>query len=160
MFTDLSGFSRRVKSFGIIHFLQTIHEHHVLLAPIIDDHQGFLLKAEGDSMLLLFRRPTSALSCAIEMRRACQRINVRRSEEEAILLCTGLGYGDVLRVGESEVFGAEVNAASKLGEDTAESNEILVTSAFQEACAEVDGVRYEELEVEVPGTDRSYRALC
>ena len=36
MFTDLSGFSRRVAEFGIIHFLQTIHESFQLHAPVID----------------------------------------------------------------------------------------------------------------------------
>src|SRR5262249_25653139 len=34
MFTDLSGFSRRVSEFGIIHFLQTIYEQRKLLLPI------------------------------------------------------------------------------------------------------------------------------
>ena len=32
MFTDLSGFSRQVAEFGIIHFLQMIYESHRLLA--------------------------------------------------------------------------------------------------------------------------------
>lgn len=157
MFTDLSGFSRGVESFGIIHFLQVIYEHNVLVAPIIDDHQGFLLKVEGDSLMALFRRPESALSCAIEMQHACQRINKRRTEEEAILLCVGLGYGDVLRVGEHEVFGAQVNAASKLGEDTADSNEILVTGAIEEACRGTASVSFDSMDVTIPGAEEVYR---
>ena len=157
MFTDLSGFSRGVQSFGIIHFLQVIYEHNVLVAPIIDEHQGFLLKVEGDSLLALFRRPESALSCAVQMQHACQRINSRRNEEEAILLCVGLGYGDVLRVGEHEVFGAQVNAASKLGEDTAEANEILVTEAVEEACRETAGLSFEAMDVGIPGAQRAFR---
>ena len=40
MFTDLSGFSRQVAEFGIIHFLQMIYESHRLLVPCIDDHDG------------------------------------------------------------------------------------------------------------------------
>lgn len=158
MFTDLSGFSRGVESFGIIHFLQVIYEHNALVAPIIDDHQGFLLKVEGDSLMVLFRRPESALRCAIEMQHACQRVNKRRTKEEAILLCVGLGYGDVLRVGEHEVFGAEVNAASKLGEDTAESNEILVTGAISEACRDTKGIAFEAMkDVKIPGADSVFR---
>jgi class 3 adenylate cyclase len=54
MFTDLSGFSRNVAKFGIIHFLQTIYESERLLIPIIEDHDGILLKAEGDSLLVIF----------------------------------------------------------------------------------------------------------
>lgn len=157
MFTDLSGFSRGVQNFGIIHFLQVIYEHNVLVAPIIDEHQGFLLKIEGDSLMALFRRPESALRCAVEMQHACQRVNKRRTAEEAILLCVGLGYGDVLRVGEHEVFGAEVNAASKLGEDTAKSNEILATEAIVEACRGVDSMTYDSIDAKIPGADRVFR---
>ncbi len=157
MFTDLAGFSRGVRSFGIIHFLQVIHEHNTLVAPIIDNHQGFLLKAEGDSLLAVFRRPESAVQCSIEMQRACQRISMRRNKEEAILLCIGLGYGDVLRVGEHEVFGAEVNAASKLGEDTAESHDILVTEALASACSDVEGMQFDDYPVSLAGVSKAYR---
>jgi class 3 adenylate cyclase len=56
MFTDLSGFSRQVARFGIIHFLQVIHEQKRLLLPIVSDHDGILIKIEADSFLILFRR--------------------------------------------------------------------------------------------------------
>ena len=72
MFTDLTGFSRQVEAFGIIHFLQVIHEHKRLLAPIIADHDGILIKLEADSLMIVFRRAASALRCAIAMQRACQ----------------------------------------------------------------------------------------
>src|SRR5512137_2595103 len=55
MFTDLSGFSRNVAEFGIIHFLQTIYEAERILVPIIEAHDGILLKVEGDSFLVIFR---------------------------------------------------------------------------------------------------------
>src|SRR5512145_1658873 len=48
LYTDLSGFSRRVAEFGIIHFLQTIHESERLLISVIDNHDGFVLKVVGD----------------------------------------------------------------------------------------------------------------
>jgi adenylate cyclase len=161
MFTDLAGFSRHVASFGIIHFLQVIYEHKKLLLPIVEEKCGILLKAEADSLMILFKRPASALACAIEMQRACQQANQRRIAEEQMLLCIGLGTGHVLRIGEGDIYGAEVNAASKLGEDTAKANEILVTDAFKQAIegdAQKLGVPFEELQVEVAGTTKSWRA--
>src|SRR5690242_1993957 len=65
MFTDLAGFSRNVEEFGILHFLQVIHEHHKVLIPVIEAHDGLVVKFEGDSMMLLFRRAVGALKCAI-----------------------------------------------------------------------------------------------
>src|SRR5213595_1512686 len=73
MFTDLSGFSRQVAAFGIIHFLQVIFEKKRLLLPIVAAHDGILIKVETDSFLIIFKRPDNALRCAIEMQHACQK---------------------------------------------------------------------------------------
>lgn len=129
MFTDLSGFSRRVAEFGIIHFLQVIHEQRRLLMPVVEEHDGLLIKEEGDSLLILFRSVERALDCGISMQRACRNINERRKPEEQVLLCLGIGYGKILRIADEDAWGREVNAASKLGEDTAKAGEILVTAA-------------------------------
>ncbi|MBE7436968.1 MAG: adenylate/guanylate cyclase domain-containing protein [Spirochaetales bacterium] len=156
MFTDLSGFSRQVAQFGIIHFLQTIHESERLLIPAIDDHDGILLKIEGDSFLVIFRSPRRALQCSIEMQKILEKYNQERSAEEQVLLCVGLGYGKVLKIGDHDVFGAEVNAASKLGEDTAGPGEILVTGAVQEATKDMPGVTFKKLDVIPPGASAAY----
>jgi adenylate cyclase len=133
MFTDLVGFSRHVERFGILHFLQIIHEHRKLLLPLVEANDGLLLKQEGDSFMLLFRRPERAVQCARQMQRACALYNERRKPEEQIVLCVGVGFGRVLRIGETDVWGKEVNSASKLGEDKAQANEILVTEAVKQA---------------------------
>jgi adenylate cyclase len=145
MFTDLSGFSRRVAEFGIIHFLQTIHESERLLLPVIDEYDGVLLKIEGDSFLVTFRNPRKALLCSAEMQRVLAVYDASLPEEDKVLLCIGLGYGRMLRIGDADVFGAEVNAASKLGEDTAKSWEILVTGAVREACEGMEGFSFREI---------------
>lgn len=159
MFTDLSGFSRHAAKFGITHFLQIIHEKKKMLLPIVAAHDGILLKVEADSFLLIFRKPDRALQCAIEMQRRCQLTNERRLPEEQIILCLGIGYGDVLRVGDHDVWGREVNAASKLGEDTAGPNEILVTGAAQAEMGAITSVRYELIDDKIPGSDVNYRCL-
>ncbi|HPG58893.1 MAG TPA: adenylate/guanylate cyclase domain-containing protein, partial [Candidatus Wallbacteria bacterium] len=113
MFTDLSGFSRGVEKFGIIHFLQTIYESERLLLPLIENFDGILLKVEGDSLLVIFRNVNKAVRCALEMQGVLKKYNETQSDEEKILLCVGIGFGRVLKIGDSDVFGAEVNAASK-----------------------------------------------
>jgi class 3 adenylate cyclase len=156
MFTDLSGFSRRVAEFGIVHFLQVIHEAQRLLVPVLEEHDGILLKVEGDSMLVIFRRPASAAAAAVDMQKLLVAYNEDRLPEEKVLLCVGLGYGDMLRIADEDVFGAEVNAASKLGEDTAGPGEILVTTAVKRAL-ETD--RFEAIDGVPPGAEGAYRLL-
>jgi adenylate cyclase len=157
MFTDLSGFSRGVEKFGIIHFLQTIHESERLLIPVIDEHDGILLKVEGDSMMVIFRRPAKALDCALQMQRVLKVYNEGSQETETVLLCIGLGFGRVLKIGDSDVFGPEVNAAAKLGEDTAKAWEILVTGAVKENASEFPGVTFEKLDYTPPGAAEAFR---
>lgn len=160
MFTDLAGFSRQVAAFGILHFLEIIWEQKRLLLPVVAEHDGILIKVEADSFLILFRRPERALECAIQMQRVSQAFSASKPPEERVLLCVGIGYGDILRIGDTDVFGAEVNAASKLGEDRAVQNEILVTgSALTGASdsASALGVSFERLDIEVPGADSAHR---
>lgn len=157
MFTDLSGFSRQVEKFGILHFLQIILEHKQLLAPIIQSHDGVLIKIEADSLIVIFRRTASAIRCAVEMQRALEALNRSRPPETEVLLCVGIGHGAILRIGDIDVFGREVNAASKLGEDTAKAREILLTKAAAEAAGEIEGLTFERIEAQVGGSAENYR---
>ncbi|WP_108958265.1 adenylate/guanylate cyclase domain-containing protein [Leptospira ellinghausenii] len=159
MFTDLSGFSRGVAKFGIIHFLQTIYESQRILIPVLDEYDGILMKDEGDSLMVLFRNTNKAIQCAIHMQKACKRYNEGRSAEEQILLCVGLGYGKILKIGDTDVFGAEVNAASKLGEDTAKAWEILVTNAVKENADETTDFDFEPIKEIPPGSDGAFKLL-
>ncbi len=157
MFTDLSGFSRNVAEFGIIHFLQTIHESQRLLVPVLDSHDGILLKTEGDSFLVIFRSPGRAVDCALRMQEVCAEYNAARSAAERVLLCVGVGYGRVLRISDHDVFGSEVNAASKLGEDMAKDGEILVTESVKNALAKRRGLGFQRLSKAPSGAKAAFR---
>ncbi len=159
VFTDLTGFSRMVAEFGIIHFLQEIHEQRGVFVPIVDAHGGLLLKEEADSMLLLFERPARAIECAIAMHRRSRAVNHGRAPEDHVLLCVGIGYGRMLRVGQRDVFGQEVNAASKLGEDIAKAGQILITDAVRAEVGELPGIRYEPLDAAVAGSATNHRVI-
>jgi class 3 adenylate cyclase len=91
------------------------------------------------------------------MQHACQQFNKRRVPEDQVLLCVGIGYGKVLRIGDEDVYGQEVNAASKLGEDTAKANEILVTDGARRAIGEVKGLNFVDLGPIAPGSVRDWR---
>ena len=57
-----------------------------------------------------------------------RRVNRSRPEDERFRFSYGIGYGDVIEL-EGDVFGLEVNMASKLGEDLAKPGEALLTPA-------------------------------
>lgn len=157
MFTDLSGFSRRSAAFGIIHFLQTIYESQRLLVPVIDHYDGILLKMDGDSMMVLFRSPAKAVECAVAMQHTLGHYNTGKPDADQVLLCVGIGYGKMLRIGDADVFGPQVNASARLGEDTAKAYEILVTDAVRDAIGEHEGIEYEPIDAVPSGANSAYR---
>ena len=106
-------------------------------------------------MLMVFRRPERALSCCVAMMNAVGDYNKTQGDADKVLLCIGVGFGKMLRISDTDVFGAEVNAASKLGEDTAKSGDIFVTGPVQRAVS--DKFKFTPMEFCPPGTDSSFR---
>ena len=74
------------------------------------------------------------------------------------VVCIGIGYGKVLRGGAAGVFGDEMNLASKLGEDTAEGGETLLTKNAYARVKKVSSVRFEEKRVAISGNDIRFYA--
>ncbi len=159
LYTDLSGFSRHVAEFGIVHFLQTIYESHRLLVPLIEKDNGILLKTEGDSLIVMFRHVNDALRCALAMQKCTREYNETRSDAEKVLLCVGIGYGEMLRIGDADIFGAEVNAACKLGEDVAKANEILLTGAASREARLPPNTSLQQLAAAPAGTDSAFKLI-
>lgn len=159
MFTDLSGFSRGAEKFGIMHFLQIIYESEQMFTEIISQHDGRIIKVEADSMLVIFPNPERSVSCAIAMQRECGVRNVNKLPEEKILLCVGLGFGRIINLDYADVYGAEVNAASKLGEDIAKRNEILVTDSVKAFLDTAGGFATEPIDEVPSGAKAAFRLL-
>jgi class 3 adenylate cyclase len=65
----------------------------------------------------------------------------------------------MLKIGDSDVFGAEVNAASKLGEDIARAREILVTQAVYDGCSDREGLEFEKIAKAPAGARTAYKLV-
>lgn len=160
LITDMSGFTLRTDKFGITHFLSLIHRMRALAEPVILDHDGFLLKAEADNLFVLFRDIPSALLCARALHIAAGSYNLDTDADDRIHFCIGIGYGDILLIGDDDAWGAEINRAFKLGEDTARAGETLLTpDACEKADAELPGLRFTELKTEGAGLMPRHFAL-
>jgi adenylate cyclase len=148
VFTDMAGFSRDTARKGIIPFLVLIHQLEKLMLPIVRKHAGLDLKKIADSRVLLFRDPKAALEALLEIQRAIHRHNELALEPDHIYMGAGLGFGRILKLGDEDVFGVEVNFAAKLGEDLAGPYQIFVTPATAKAIGHHPGARLKK----VPGS--------
>jgi class 3 adenylate cyclase len=147
---DMSGFSRLTVRYGIIHFLAMMHRLHVIALPLINQHQGKLIKQEADNLFAVFPTVALAVEAAVDLLKTLAAVNTGLPDSLDLFASIGIGYGEVLMVEDSDMYGSEMNLASKLGEDLARSGEILLTEA---AFAQIDPVsdRWEELEFSVSG---------
>jgi len=128
---DMSGFSRLTQRYGIIHFLAMIERMQQLVLPVVSAPQygGRLLKLAADNVYAVFPDAPLALDAAREVQRRLAAANQVLPADWDVHVCVGIGHGDVLAVGDQEVYGSEMNLASKLGEDVGGGGEILLTAA-------------------------------
>jgi class 3 adenylate cyclase len=128
VFTDMADFTLRTARDGILHFMMLFDHTLEALSPVVRRAGGEILKVEADSLLLRFDDPAAACRGVQAMESALARHNRRLPENERVCFSYGIGFGDVLDL-EGDMFGLEVNLASKLGEDLARPGEALLTPA-------------------------------
>jgi len=128
VFTDSADFTVRTARDGILHFLMLFERLLPVALRAVAQAGGEIVKLEADSFLLRFDDVGSACRGVLAMEAALRRLNHGRPPNERLSFSYGIGFGDVLDL-EHDVFGLEVNLASRLGEDMARPGEALLTPA-------------------------------
>ncbi|MCI0659994.1 MAG: hypothetical protein L0220_02865 [Acidobacteria bacterium] len=95
-----------------------------------------MIKTDADNLFCLFDTVADAVKASREIITRLNAVNVVLPVDRQLYVAFGIGYGKILNISDEDLFGDEVNLASKLGEDIAEKGEVLLTSA---ARAELDG---------------------
>jgi class 3 adenylate cyclase len=143
VYTDTADFTHRAARDGIVHFLMAFERAQRAVQPAIRACGGRLVKVEADSLLLVFPDAATACRGVDGMERAIRGANRGRPDDECVIFSYGIGWGSVLDL-EEDVFGLEVNLASKLGEDLARPGEVLLTPAAAAALPRSLARRLEE----------------
>jgi len=153
---DMCGFSRLTARYGIIHFLSMIHRLHGIVLPIVRANGGTVVKTEADNVFAVFPDVPPAVATAIEIQQRLDAANVFLPEDWDLHAGIGIGDGPLLLIGDHDLFGSEMNVASKLGEDVAERGQILLSTAARERIeSELEAA---EMSVELSGfTLRAFR---
>mgnify|MGYP001819339632 FL=1 len=125
--SDMASFSSTSRKIGVCHFLKLIHRARQMIAPLIAQNNGLLLKCDADNCYAFFESTDDAIRASFDINAELFRHNDEFSLNEQIYLSVGIDYGRVLLIGDREFFGDPVNTASKLGEDLAIKAETLVT---------------------------------
>jgi class 3 adenylate cyclase len=147
---DMSGLTVTTQTQGIIPALEKIYHLRAIVAPILAEHGGHLLKAEADNIYGVFMDPDQAVIAAMDIQTQLQMADLGAG--------IGIGYGEVLAVGEHDLYGDQMNLASRLGEDLAEAGEILLTASARASLTDAPWP-FESHQVSVQGGRLSFFKL-
>ena len=126
---DMSGFSRTTRLYGIVSFLWMIHQTQFICRPCVEQKQGRVIKADADNLFCAFDTVDQAVGAGREIQEQLSTANLALPVEKHLYASIGIGYGNILMLGDEDLYGDEVNLACKLGEDIGNAGDILLTSA-------------------------------
>ena len=155
---DMSGFTRATRQGNIISFLLSINQMQRLAVPAVDSNGGILVKAEHDNLTCLFDKVDDALTASSEITERLESANVILPSDKELYASIGIGYGSILNIQNEDIYGNEVNIASKLGEDIGELGDVLLTPNAYQQVAERH-IKFEERRISISGLELNYYAL-
>ncbi|MEC7946874.1 MAG: hypothetical protein VX265_04855 [Myxococcota bacterium] len=134
---DYTDMVRRTDAHGIVYALSLARRAEQVMRPAVEAHGGEIVKRVADTWFAVFPAPPRALGALLDGMAALRAFNAARtgsmddgSRNEPIHGCAGLGFGPSLVLPGEDLYGAEVNRAFVLGEDTARAGEMLASDAF------------------------------
>lgn len=128
---DMCGFTKACREQGTIYYLSMVRRMQLIVEPIINRHQGSVVKFEADNCFAQFDTVADALNATQAIFAAVAIANQDTPDDLDIELSVGIDYGQYLLL-NNDYWGPTVNHASKLGEDIAGKNMTLLTDSAWE----------------------------
>jgi adenylate cyclase len=125
---DMAGFTTKVQKHGLLFFLRKIRYMQSVVAPLLAEWRGTLIKFEADNGYAVFDRPLDAARCALKIHETFQYLADCLPDVDDVVVSIGLAHGRILMIPGHDFFGDAVNVASKLGEDIAGHRETFVSA--------------------------------
>jgi len=157
---DMSGCSRLTMRHSIIHFLAMVRQLCTIAFPIVEQYQGSVVKQEADNIFAVFPAVEQAIAASIDIINRLAVVNTGLPDSQDLHVCIGVGYGEVLMIESSDLYGNQMNLDCKLGEDLGQASEILLTEAAFAQVGQSDsegltgsGCTWERLEFSISGLE-------
>ena len=116
--TDMSGFTRGVRAWGIVHVASIIMQMRVAFQRVFAAYSALVATTEADDFLVIFPDVAAATAAALEARRLAAAINAARPDEALHIRLGGMGIavdgesrGVFLDHRMGKMFGAAVSEA-------------------------------------------------
>jgi adenylate cyclase len=110
---DIAGFSRLMGEDETATY-DALARLRGAIDPLIAAHRGRIVSTAGDGLLADFASIVDALSCAVDMQEAAQRLNTMVPAGRRLELRIGVNLGDVIVAEDGDLYGDGVNIAARL----------------------------------------------
>jgi class 3 adenylate cyclase len=151
LFADLRGSTALYETLGNSEATAVVTQSVALLARVVLNCGGTVVKTLGDGLMAMFERPEAAVRAADEMHDSLERIGTAAPPvprpgppRPALKLQVGVAIGEVVEV-SGDFFGDAVNVAARLI-DHAGDNETLVTVNVRDALDAAEALRFRSLD--------------
>src|SRR5215831_11612533 len=110
---DVVGYSRMMQAdeAGTLAALKDVRKN--VIEPLIQKHDGRLVKEMGDGLLVEFASAVSAVTCAVELQGELAATSTDIRDDRRLVIRIGINVGDVIVEG-ADLFGDGVNLAARL----------------------------------------------
>jgi len=152
LFADLRGSTSMYETLGNAEATTVVTQSVALIARVIDEHGGQVVKTLGDGLMAIFPTPSSAVQSSDDMHDSLARIGLPLAGSPdlaetrppvSLKLQVGLAHGEVVEM-SGDVFGDAVNVAARLL-DHAGDNETLATSGVVDGLEDWERSRFRSL---------------
>lgn len=151
LFADLRGSTSMFETLGNTAATAVVTQSVALLARVVVNHHGRVVKTLGDGLMAMFASPAYAVAAADDMHDSLERIGTAAGRQAGrqrgavpMKLQVGLAHGEVVEM-SGDVFGDAVNVAARLL-DHAGDNETLVTANVRDALDVGEQLRFRSLD--------------
>lgn len=131
LFSDIKGSTGYFEQKGDLAGLAMVQRLNSLMAPVIEDCGGRVVKTIGDAIMASFDNPVGAVKAAIGMQQILESDRAGRPDDEQIHIRIGIHTGLGL-IDENDIHGDVVNAASRV-QHQAEPDQIVITDVLLDA---------------------------
>ena len=153
LFADLRGSTSMYETLGNAEATTVVTRSVALIARVVEEHGGQVVKTLGDGLMAIFPGPSAAVQASDDMHdsltRAGQLATTTADPNEVrspttLKLQVGLAHGEVVEM-SGDVFGDAVNVAARLL-DHAGDNETLATSVVVDGLEDWERSRFRSLD--------------
>ncbi|OZE36264.1 adenylate/guanylate cyclase domain-containing protein [Rhodococcus sp. 05-2254-4] len=128
MFSDIEGSTARNEELGDRGWVKLLEKHNKLIRKHVDDHDGHVVKSQGDGYMIAFSDPAQAVRCGVKVQEALLK---NPDRWDRIRVRMGVHVGSSVRRGD-DLFGLNVAMAARVA-NQADGGEILVSEPVRNA---------------------------